>query len=308
MSVPGCSGVGEEPNFLDWVKRKVGRGWNILVEKGGLGFEIMTALFFRAVSWISPTAADKLEGLWGHLQGIYLRMKASWKEDQFQSEIEGLKKKTEELTNKILGFHPAEEQLIFERDQARDEAANLRKTFHEIRLERVALDATLEELREESQDLREGSARADERAGELGSQVAILEKEKANLASQANAAIHEMEALKIVSTREDSYKKINALLEKLSQKTCSLVAAPSKEEQGMIREACEDLLPVYAENREDFHQLLEESISKMPQGKETGYLEGILRISRAETKHLQKISGTLQLIDELRLNLQGNLI
>jgi hypothetical protein len=289
--------------------RKIGSGimraWHVVWEKGCIAFQATTALFFRCISWFSPTFADKLEGLWGHATAIYLRIRAALREEALMEELAGLRERNraldvrvQELAGQNDGFQIANNRLVWERDQAATERDRVIGERQELILGQAPILIERDHLREEGQQLLQERDLARNQNAQL-----VRERDEAVEAKGAqegayHRALEELGELRVRMDQVGDYGELNRQLTRFHD---MYVQIAQNGNGGATQLALEALIPQYKAHRARLHEMLQAAINALPEN-DLGRipLRGILRLSQEEMDHVERISQTLHLLGELR--------
>jgi FtsZ-binding cell division protein ZapB len=295
----------EEPGCL----RKIGNGivkvWNVVWEKGCLAAQVTTAIFFRCISWISPTLADKLEALWGHVNAIYLRIRAALREEELLGDIQGLRERNraldvrvQELVDQSDGLRIVNDRLTWEKNQVVAERDHLIGERQELILGQAPILIERDHLREERQQLT-GERDVARNQNELltGERNEAVEARRVQDGAY-HRALEELGELRVRLDQVGDYRELNQHLTRFHE---MYVQIAQNGNGGATQLALEILIPQYKAHRARLHEMLQIAINGLPEN-DLGRipLRGILRLSQEEMEHVEKISQTLHLFGELR--------
>jgi hypothetical protein len=99
-----------EPTFWQGVKNTASRVWTVITDKATLLFETISAIFFSALEYISPSLANKASMAWGWLTRTWMRVDKSFSDEQFKQQIAELQAKNRELADQCGQSNIAKEQ------------------------------------------------------------------------------------------------------------------------------------------------------------------------------------------------------
>lgn len=297
----------EKKRILGLVK-KIGdvieKVWHIIWERGSLKFQIATFIFFRIANQFLPFGSQ-LEGLWGHVTTVYERIRASLREDQLLGEITHLRERNKaqdariqqlaaqnhvlRLSHDLLASE--NKQVVEERDRSHTDVAQLHLAQAPVLIER---DHLRQEKQKLSQQLQALSQQIDRLTQELTQALAAKKvKEKEHF-----QALKELDQTRTKLQLAGDYQQLNTTLERFQDAYLKL---PQKGNRNATQLALGTLIPEYKSHREKLHTMLQSVIDGLPENDLARIpLEGILRVSKEEMEHVEKISRTLHLLEDLR--------
>lgn len=291
---------GYHSEFFQKTKKQVIHQCRVWVKQSNLRFEMMTFVFFRTVGFFFPYLSYQCEAMFGHLQALYLRFRAAQERALLQNEISqltqdnrSLNRRMQSLLETIAASVPATQQAIYKNNEATREIETLTEQRKQLLFDRAPVLAERDRLAKENSELR---AERDQLIMERN----LACEEKNNAEGRCNYALEKLQGLQLSFDRMEDYRVLSEQLDRFQE----LYLQSQKnglDEKGMTQQALDELIPCYKEHREKLHVTLDEVIQQLPQDSvEEVCLKGILRISKEETLHLERISQTLQLIEGLR--------
>ncbi len=280
---------------MDWsctrVKNAVLNTASNAWEKGCIKLQMITALFFRCIGWLSSRLANRLEGLSGHIGAIYLRIKTVITEESLRSEIEDLRRKKTVLEARV--------EMLFDRTEtSRVTNDRLNRDIGDLTTER---DRVIHErpnlvlgkafiLNEQDRLQGENQLLKKQRYG-LQKDLDVATKDQKRLENANHIALQELKDKEIQLEQLNDYHKLNQVLEKFRA-----TYPPIADGQGTTQLALKQLISHFKAHRESLHQTLEKAIQDLPEDELARVpLKAILRISKEETNHLEDITKTFGL-------------
>lgn len=222
-------------------------------------------------------------------------------------------KKTLETTNQQLVTQKGALQLQY--DQLKREKTDL-STDRDVVInqrgaaitEKAHVLIERDRIADENRSLNEQKA-----ALQRQNQTLSAEKEAAlvaqkELETQIQARLGELGALRAQLAQVGEYKELNQTLEQFHQLYTQVVANEGNP-RGPTQMALETLIPRYQAHRARLHEQLQKTIDDLPSTDLARItLSGILRLSKEETGHVERISKALHLFMELRAPVLDRLV
>jgi chromosome segregation ATPase len=285
--------------------------WNVFCGEGTSLAQTITSIFLLVISFLAPPLAI-IGAISGHLMVIYLRWKSSTQEGGLREEIgdlqgrnRGLNDRIQELVNQVEGFRVTNDRLTWEKDQAIQERDRLVGQRQELILSHAPVLNERDRLQDENHDLLGQIVQARSQRDLARNQNAQLNlereaaiNEKRQIEEDYRNALQELGGARAQLERVDDHRQLNQHLARFHE---LYLQVEGGEARGATRAALEELIPQYKTHRERLHGMLRRSIDTLPANDLNRMpLNGILRLSEEEVDHLERISQTLHLIDELR--------
>lgn len=258
-----------QPDIFHSISNRFSLAW----EKGWLAIQIAAASVFSFISWWWPGLGDKLHNCWLGMSLWYAQVTGEQREGVLNEEIRRLQERIQTVAEKAEVLRVVNDRLMWEKRQAESDRAHVIEERERLIREKTQILQQLNDLRTE----REQSAH---------------HRAKTDAAAQQQLRCSER------------YDALNATLSRFHDLYCQM---DPEGQQGATQLALEEMIPQYKAHRELLHEMLQTAIEALPESDDLLRLslEGILRVSKQEIGHVERISEALHLLAELKPLMQS---
>ena len=236
---------------------------------------------------------------------IYSRIKSGITEGELREENANFKNRNRALNvriqgqvNQIEGFRVENDHLIWEKGQVVEERDRVIGERQELILNHAPVLIEKDRLQDENRDLTQQRDLARNQNAQLNLEKDAAVNNKRQMEGDYQNALQELGIIRAQLERVDDHRQLNQHLNRFHELYLQIEGGGAK---GATQAALGELIPEYKIHRAKLHGMLRTAIDRLPANDLNRIpLNGILRLSEEEVDHVERISQTLHLIDELR--------